>query len=119
MEVMSLQLPEPAKGKRSQGMATKRRGPAVPLAPPGGPKPPGAQNARRLQWPHRVKEAGLWRLNGWPGVPLAPGEMSQVHRYLEEGGRAVYKIIIMEKQASTSQIQVSAFWEYKSQDHAD
>ena len=49
---------------------------------------------------------------------MAPGELSPVRRYLEEEGQAVYKIIIMERPEVAGPIQVSALWEYESQEQA-
>ncbi len=81
-------------------------------------EPSGSQKAEQLQWPSRVKEAGPPRVGGWPGVPLATGELSPARRYLEGDGQAVYKIIIMERPEDAGPIQVSALWEYESRERA-
>ena len=82
-------------------------------------EPSEKQRAEQLKWPRRVREAGPRRMGGQPGIPLALSELSPVRRYLETKGQAVYKIIIMERPEGTDPIQVSALWEYESQEQAE
>ena len=82
-------------------------------------EPSKNQRAGQFKWPCRVREAGPRRVEGQPGIPLAPGELNPVCRYLETKGQVVYKIIIMERPEGNDPIQVSTLWEYKSQEQAE
>ena len=56
----------------------------------------------------------------WPARdPPGSGRDGLGPRFLDGEGQAVYKIVIMQKQAEMSRIQVSALWEYEGQDRAE